>query len=237
MLLDLNNTVAQLFNRVCRISWEDCMIGNEEEIEEECEWARTRPGVKQRHLALEDCPFRGEEGPLGCLTTSERKRYERYKELFPGQAVDVSNDPNVRPIYSKGSRLQTLLANQGLTMSPKHDRWLVCSELLTTMGFPITTDAVKMCGTACEFSRSLEPSSLRTRASCAKQVGNSMHINSIGAVHFSVAMKLVPLGLGCKVPTVSTRSASTSDKSQPSKFRKLVEAQKPTKKHEHSRKY
>ena len=59
------------------------------------------------------------------------------------------------------------------------------------MGFPVTKKAVAQTGTACQFSKSCkEVPKSRTRASQIRQIGNAMHVESIGSLLLVVILKL-----------------------------------------------
>eukprot|EP00973_Karenia_brevis_P045899 6355830-Karenia_brevis.AAC.1 len=67
-------------------------------------------------------------------------------------------------------------------------------ELLTSMGFPITKQHQHASHTTCLFSRGHVAPTSRSRRSICHQVGNTIHINAVGAVHMSILMKLPSLG-------------------------------------------
>ena len=65
------------------------------------------------------------------------------------------------------------------------------------MGFPVTEDDVSRTGVMCQFSRGF-PSvpGRRSRASQLTQIGNAMHVESIGSVLLTVFLKLAkPLNM------------------------------------------
>ena len=92
--------------------------------------------------------------------------------------------------------LHTLVRNDGLIMSLRRGRWLTATELLTSLGLPISLEAQAWAaGAQCQFSRGFGPKpSTRTCRTMAGQAGNAMHVNSIGAVHAIIILKLAGLG-------------------------------------------
>ena len=65
------------------------------------------------------------------------------------------------------------------------------------MGFPVTEDDVLRTGVMCQFSRGFpNVPGCRSRASQLMQIGNAMHVESIGSVLLTVFLKLAkPLNM------------------------------------------
>ena len=192
--LNLQTTQTQLFKARCGYTWEAYFLGNDEEATKDLEWARNRPGVKRRHakpISDEAAKYKRDSMWLGALTVAERDRLEAYKSKWPGEVGDLGQNPNKRALRSKRGKLPTLIAGMGIMFSPKHNRWYFPSELWLSMGFPVTEDDVSRTGVMCQFSRGF-PSvpGRRSRASQLTQIGNAMHVESIGSVLLTVFLKL-----------------------------------------------
>ena len=114
--------------------------------------------------------------------------------------------------------LHTIIRNNGLIWIPAPwNRWMCPSEIMTSMGFPISDEAVKAAsGVTCQFSRATSTSiahPLRTRRSVTNQAGNAMHVNAIGCV------------IACATilePNLGTRAQSSSAAQQ--SFGKMLHA-------------
>ena len=157
-------------------------------------------------------------------------RLARYRILFPDDVCDVNQNPDARPLHSIGAKLNTLIKNIGIMFLPKtyvHSgdvkelpcRWLAVPELFLAMGFPVTDSTIEACcGAKCPLSRGVDAIAAQSRRSACNQVGNTMHINSIGAVHMAILL-LIP-ALGSKCPTSAAdesadgRSAVASSSSE-----------------------
>eukprot|EP00959_Pyramimonas_sp_CCMP1952_P468428 9493239-Pyramimonas_sp.AAC.2 len=71
------------------------------------------------------------------------------------------------------------------------ERWLTPLETFLSMGFPVTPEAVRMYhGVDCQFTRgSTNSFPYRTRNSMLCELGNAMHVNSIGSVVFAIVYR------------------------------------------------
>jgi len=79
-------------------------------------------------------------------------------------------------------------------------RWMSALEQAAAMGFPITDLQVAAAnGTVCCFTLDRPAPAHRTRRSCAQQVGNSMHVASIGSVILFNLLQTTAWGL-CRLP-------------------------------------
>ena len=84
----------------------------------------------------------------------------------------------------------------GVLHSLKHDRPVLPVEMMLAHGYPVhDLSEAAAAGTSCMFSRRFPAPSGRTYASMAKQLGNGMHVNTVGAMSFVVALTLPELGL------------------------------------------
>ena len=198
--LNLQTTQTELFKAQCGYTWEAYFLGNNEEATKDLEWARHRPGVQRRHakpISDEAAKYNGDSMWLGALTVAERDRLEAYKSMWPGEVGDLGQNPHKRALRSRCGKLPTLIAGMGIMFSPIHDRWFFPIELWLSMGFPVTETDVSRTGVMCQFSRGfLRVPGSRSRASQLKQIGNAMHVESIGSVLLTVFLKLAkPLNM------------------------------------------
>ena len=142
------------------------------------------------------------------LTPKERERWQQYHEKFPGRACNLAQNVIVeaggRPQISRGQdglALFTLTKTQGLVMMPlsryPEGRWLIPQELWLSMGFPAVEEVIQATGGAkCCFAPGEPVPGRRSSHTQREQSGNSMHVNSIGAV---VLTMMLTLGMGTRV--------------------------------------
>ena len=89
----------------------------------------------------------------------------------------------------------TLTANIGNFYSPVHKRVWTCSELWTAMGFPVAPETIDAaCCSASQFARHLPVPPTRSIKAQRRQVGNTMHVNVMGAFQFILLCKFPGLG-------------------------------------------
>ena len=126
------------------------------------------------------------------LTAAERVRLECGRACKPLAVWDVSQDPNHRQICSRersGSfrDLPTLMAGMGLLFDLRTESLIAIEACFTAMGFAITQEHQNIAAT-CQFSRGQVLAANRSYRSCMRQVGNTMHVNSIGSCHLLMAL-------------------------------------------------
>ena len=94
-----------------------------------------------------------------------------------------------------GLAMQTVVSNAGLLFSPEMLRWIMIPEIAASLGHPITDDQVEAAGgLVSPFSLKTEPPSTRTRSSSMYALGNTMHINAVGAVLCTICLVFPNLG-------------------------------------------
>eukprot|EP00959_Pyramimonas_sp_CCMP1952_P051269 1071427-Pyramimonas_sp.AAC.1 len=185
-------------------TWSNYLIATDEEVERETRWAKNRESVLSRWTPEDgvfpkspvdkDFPSDVYGVGLGCLSKEERTVYESYRKKWPRSACNVSQNPMAMggsKSLADGS-LQTLCKSGGLVVLPAppynplgntSPRWMLPEELFTSMGFPISFEAQRACcGAVCSFSRGQQAPSVRSPACQRSQVGNSIHVNMIGAI-------------------------------------------------------
>ena len=211
--------VAEVFDRQASYDWTAFLVATEGDIEDERSWSRTRPAVKSMRDDMENDLFKDAlDTGLGSITKAERWRYSRYATLYPGEACDVNQDPDARPYTTYDGKLMTLISNIGLVMLPQHlfeefgNRWITNKELFTAMGFAITRAHVEAAdGTTNQFSEGVAKPSSRTHRSQSEEVGNTMHVNVIGALHLAVFLKFPTLGKGKGAAVRQSRKRGSED--------------------------
>ena len=129
------------------------------------------------------------------------------------------------PCIPDGGNLNTIIKGMGIMYLPKTDafsneragtegppqplpsRWLAVPDLFTSMGFPVTPEAVQACcGARCTYSRGFEQTPGRSHNSSWHQVGNTMHLNMIGAAKLVVLILLPSVG---RMPAQDNASQSS----------------------------
>jgi hypothetical protein len=116
--------------------------------------------------------------------------------------------------------LGTIIRNTGINYSLARNTWLTPECQYVAMGFPVTSDQQMLTNSTCHVSRvrGERPAELddhvditipdsRTQKSKRTQVGNSMHINSIGSSMFLFVLMFPSVG---KRTTSTTPSLSSS---------------------------
>ena len=195
--MNLPTTRSKLFAAKCGHTWHAYAVGSGEELERDLTWARQRLSVKERWAKPTTTKYvdDGQDSWLGAFTVSERDRFDLYQSMWPNEACDVRQNPLERPgVRSRNGKLSCLMAGMGIIFSPELGRWLIPIELWLTMGFPVTPAGVSRTGVVCQFSRGFPNAPrTRTRASQLKQIGNAMHVESVGSVLLTAFLKLAPL--------------------------------------------
>lgn len=112
----------------------------ENELEQELQWARSRPTRRAKSLS-EPVTLENHSEPFrACLTDTEELFWQGYQHKFPGKAGQLNQDSlSGHGMASLKGCLHTLIANCHLIFSDKckPERWLVGTEMLTSMGFPV----------------------------------------------------------------------------------------------------
>ncbi len=101
--------------------------------------------------------------------------------------------------------LGTIIRNTGLNFCVELGKWLTPEAQYVAMGFPVTLTQQIMSGSICHVSKLVEENDQvvtdcvfmprkRTRRSLTHQVGNSMHVNSVGAAMFMMVLFCPSLG-------------------------------------------
>ena len=168
------------------------------ELDCEFMWARSRS---------DDCrkvPLSGNrtrDDFINALNDNERERLNRYLNEHgcsgTRKVCMLSQDPDFRGVQSSEDILATLVRQCHILWSDHHGRWFTGRELLLAQGFPMTDETLMYCQEGrdtvmplCSYnvgriSNNLPP---RSRTEMAKQAGNSMCTNAIGAIiTFAVA--------------------------------------------------
>ncbi len=188
----------EIFRRECGYTWHAFFYvpADADTLKSELQWAFNRADVRTRWATGSDSlRLHSPDSPWAFMNPGERIRYAAYLEMGKAEeACDVGADPTMRKLHSKNGKMHTFTAGMGSIVSGPHKRLMLAPELLAAMGFPIEPDHVEACsGARCSFTRGEEGSSLRTHASAAKEAGNAMHANSVGAVHLLVVVLLARL--------------------------------------------
>lgn len=152
--------------------------------------------VKLRHSEDDKCKYGPDDSnPYAmALIPSERKRLEEYLEKFPKHVYDLNQNLVKKLISPTDGNLHTIIRNCGLVWNPtlQPPRWLVPQEIALAMGLPVDPDSVATTGVSCWMSRvpatGAANNAHRTHRSSLNQLGNSMHVNAIGAVVMAVML-------------------------------------------------
>jgi len=129
-----------------------------------------------------------------ALNLSERKRRHGFVTLKPNCAWDLGQSEK-KPIYSDlAGPLHCIMKNAGLIFREDLEppRWMVEAEMAIAMGFPIVPEWAESIGSQCLWTRGVVGYAKRSRHSTVNQIGNAMHVNSIGGVMFTCVYLLGP---------------------------------------------
>ena len=230
--LAIEQVLRNVFGRVANYGWDRYVLASVDELQAELEWAhgRTRPKQQWKKVGKKWQKIHWTNpAPLlqgtketwhtdafyDALNPSEQARLKVYRELYPHDVCDLSQDPEEMPVFSRDMALNTIIKNVGIMYLPEFymhggaaypdgiglrgprmpKRWLTLSELLTSMGFPITYEAIQACcGATCPMSRGQPIVPGQSHRSTANQTGNTMHVNSIGAIRLTIFLLLPSLG-------------------------------------------
>ena len=187
-------------------------------MEEENEmktWMRNRKAVKERHRNNDDKFKDDRDDPynwLAWLTVKERQRQIEYKKWWPNEVADLMQDPVQRPSHSTAGVLHCLIRGMGVNWVHRAGRPLVASELWTAMGFPIEHFHQLQARASNQFSRGATATEGRSISSQFAAIGNTMHINVVGACCLFIVLKFPSLGTPtsflCAAANRSRRSSS-----------------------------
>ena len=143
---------------------------------------------------------------------------------WPNAACNVGQEPDERAQHCRDDGvMHCQIKHGGITMLPlagefaARPRWIMPSELWSCMGFPSTAEAQAACKADCWFSRQKIAPAKRSPHSQRSQIGNSIHVNLIGASVATTVLALPTLGermapsqRGCASSAVSSGSSSSS---------------------------
>ena len=219
-MLDLSATLAACCKRPRGLSWKEFLVSTCDEKEAEKDWARNRPGVKERWEfvdagrseitskggeVLSTYASDGRASFLGALLPSERRRAEDVLVEGDVEVADLSQEPNKRKRFVRaGEPFMTVIRQTGLMLRIDELRqsqgasasWVSSADVLAMSGFPITNAQVLAAGSPCIYSRQCQELSppQRTAERQKKALGNAMHMAHVGG------LMLVTL---CKFPFLS----------------------------------
>jgi hypothetical protein len=116
-----------------------------------------------------------------ALTTNERARLVEFEAVRPAHVWDLGQSANKMCCSPLDGELFTLIRGMGLiwVSSFTPPRWFHPTELCTAMGFPTTLHYAELAGTTCVFTREHAIDTTHNAETC--QIGNAMHVNSVGS--------------------------------------------------------
>ena len=174
------------FTRTCAYGHLEYCVSTPDELSADKSWARSRCDVVSRHSSGDD-PYGDDPHSWEyALTSTERSRLESFLASAPGRSIDLGQSAQ-KPVHSPTTGpLHTLRKGMGLTWLPPLRRWMTPLEQYVAMGFPVTQESIiAYRGVDCMFARGFAGSSpRRSRNSMCMQLGNAMHVNSMGSVVF-----------------------------------------------------
>jgi site-specific DNA-cytosine methylase len=170
------------FARNCKLTWRDFLIADEAELLREKQWALARPCCRLGMPTFEDLHrIQSTEG-VGMptfedlLSPAAHDVLKAYRAKCPSNCAWSLNQypENGRARHSTPTTLHTIIRNVGFLWDDTSLRWFTWVDLLAAQGFNLTGGS-----DVCSFQ---VPRRDRKRSDVMAQVGNAMHVNSIGAV-------------------------------------------------------
>ena len=196
-----------LFSRRAAYDLHAYVCATDSEVAAELKDARGRKFVRDRHQQGGEFSDDRMGSHLHALTRAERRRLDEYQKACPGTSCDLMQNMIHRSTKStRSGALPTLCRGMGRIWVPSIERWLHTVELFESMGFPITEASVAATGVKCVFTRGAVTATLRKRGSICNEIGNSFHINMVGAVSL-LNLLLLPFE---HFGSVSSNSSATS---------------------------
>ena len=171
-------TFVKQFARPTTLTWRSLLVASSSDLHDEKVWAAARRPVMQRLNArglnpqdIESLRFED------LLSEAEIDVWGHYRLRHPSDVAWSLNQypQNDRSRTSTPTILHTVIKNVGLVWDDESGRWFTPSDLLAAQGFrhsrlDVVTNSFQI--TAPD----------RTRSDMVQQMGNSMHVNAIGAV-------------------------------------------------------
>ena len=172
----LKNFVAR-FARPTTLTWRSLLVASELDLRSDKAWASIRKPVLQRltarKLQYEDLDsLRFED----LLSDAEMEVLRNYRQLHSSSCAWSLNQypQNDRPRISTPTTLHTVIKNVGLVWDDETGRWFTPSDLMAAQGFRYSGLDVA--------TNSFQVPAKRKRTDTVEQMGNSMHVNAVGAV-------------------------------------------------------
>jgi len=96
--------------------------GLAEAFDKEAAWARTRRSVKERRVQILAGADEFEtaaqvDTALAARSLAERRRMHVYQQRWPGCLADTNQNPEFRPLHSRGTDAGTIIHNTGLVVT------------------------------------------------------------------------------------------------------------------------
>ena len=125
------SVIENAFRRPCAMTYLDYLVEDDEHLQQERQWAASRPSNANKHLTSESSFY-------DTLTDVERDYLSVYREHWPGAVCMLGQNPRRVPIVSSRTTLNTVIKHAGLMWTDRapQPRWLSPRELLLSQGFP-----------------------------------------------------------------------------------------------------
>ena len=172
--------VAQLFNRPSTLTYQNLCVATAKELQDDFEWLARRKcsplkEVEQLPDATHPTSFESALSPV------EQDWLAAYRQKWPGRVYQLNQDPVKHAQKSKANGiLQTIIRNSYILFMDEQRRCLTPREMLINQGFPLRS-SLRDIATGGSQSCSFDKDRVRLRPEVVHQVGNTMHVNMIGA--------------------------------------------------------
>ena len=189
-LADVNTLFAR--QSAPGVSFDMLFCARDGELDCELSWAQARD-ITCRRVPLSGTRSRADFE--NSLSDNERARLKEYIQDFDvkgtKKVVMLSQNPSLRGVQASEVVLSTLVRNVHILWSDCHGRWLSGRELLLAQAFPMTDETLAFTQEGrptpmplCSFNLGRVAQGLppRSRVGMAKQAGNSMCTNAVGAI-------------------------------------------------------
>ena len=196
---NLERTVEMLCARSSTYAPREYCVVTDAQLQLEHRRAGNRDNVKKRHTQQQADPFQA-DAPISweyVLNPYERNALDAFSRRWPGEAWDLQTTVKRISKSKLEGPLHTVVKGIGLLwVSSLHPpRYMLSSELAASMGFPTLRSWADAAGVPCLWTRDDDDDAANaslvgsTERVTKQQVGNSMHINAIGAVFLAMCIR------------------------------------------------
>lgn len=196
---NLEGTIEMLCARTSTYTPKEYCVATNAQLRREHQRAGNRLKVRDRHSDQYADPFSYDlpNSWEHVLNPYERNALDEFSRRWPEEAWDLQTTEKRISKSKLEGPLHTVVKGIGLLWVSKLEppRYMTSSELAASMGFPVISSWADASGVPCLWTRddNDDAATVSFTGSVERvtkhQVGNSMHINSIGAVLLAMCIR------------------------------------------------